>query len=181
MHAIAPRTTKSGDAASHSRERHGSRSRHHGSEHSTEMKTTPFVATEDHPATKPARSRHPRIQELEGLDEGDIVLHVHGAGLSSPFCEFVCHIAVKLGLRGWARCEAGAVTLRAVGREPELAALVHELCEHTPPDASIRSIDPDTGDGGAALPEHGFVMITGDFSTASPPAEPPMPGVIPDW
>ncbi len=180
MHAIAPRTIKSGVSASQVGERHGAHSRH-------VEKDVAFAA---HPRLAPERSERIAPPLPDGgdkgddapLDEGDVVLHILGAGLGPEFSEFVCRGATKLHLRGWARCEAGGLTLRAVGREAELAALVHEMCEHTPSDASIRAIEPDSGDGGAALPEHGFVVISADFGVKPEPHEPgPMQGVVPDW
>lgn len=97
------------------------------------------------------------------------------------FCAFVCELALRLNLRGWARCESGALTLRAVGREPELAALVHEIRIHAPADCSVRAIEPDAGDGGAPLPEHGFVPIVADFGSPPTLATGTSAAAGPDW
>lgn len=96
----------------------------------------------------------------DNADEGDILLHIRGAGLGPAFSAFVCQIARKLHVRGWVRLEPGTLTLRAMGTESQLVALVHEVRVHPPSDASIRAIEPDCGDGGSPLPEHGFIAIT---------------------
>jgi acylphosphatase len=98
--------------------------------------------------------------EPDAGEEGDILLHVRGAGIGPAFSAFVCQIARKLRVLGWVRLEPGTLTLRAVGTESQLVALLHEIRVHPPSDASVRAIEPDCGDGGAPLPEHGFIAIT---------------------
>lgn len=164
MHDIAPKTTASDRAASHGRKRHELPRDHGVTRVSPEVH--PPAALPPAKATSPAPSaRH--VPPIADLDEGDVLLHVLGTGLGPGFCAFVCELAQKLNLRGWARCESGALTIRAVGREPELAALVHEIRLHAPADCSVRAIEPDAGDGGAPLPDRGFLPIVSDFAGAS--------------
>lgn len=154
MHDIAPTTTTSDRAASHGHGRHAGR-KHHGV---LPPPTSVSVSPEKTP--EKASPKSTPLAQIADLDEGDILLHVLGTGLGPDFCAFVCGVATRLRLRGWSRCESGALTIRAVGREPELAALVHEIRLHAPADCSVRSIEPDAGDGGAPLPDHGFIPIT---------------------
>jgi acylphosphatase len=161
MHDIAPHTTVSDRAASHSRQRPAIRPR-------ASARKIPLLVPNVPPAPALKTTADPSppraLAQVAELDEGDIVLHVLGTGLGPVFCAFVCEVAMRLGLRGWSRCESGALTIRAVGREAELTALVHEIRVHAPADCSIRGIEPDVGDGGAPLPDHGFIPITGDMA-----------------
>lgn len=159
MHDIAPKTTPS-DRAANSGHKRPTRPKQATLEQSP-APPAPATATTYQAPREPAIAH--RVAPIADLDEGDVLLHVLGTGLGPVFCAFVCELALRLHLRGWARCESGALTLRAVGHESELAALVHEIRIHAPADCSVRAIEPDAGDGGAPLPEHGFVPIVADF------------------
>lgn len=177
MHDIAPNTTMSDRAASHGPKLHV-----RPQEPGAKASSSPAHPPPAHPSYKRAHAPKPprRVQPVTDLEEGDVLIHVLGTGLGPVFCAFVCETAHHLRLRGWARCESGALTFRAEGYEPELAALVHEIRLHAPADCSIRAIEPDAGDGGAPLPECGFVPIVGEM-TSQPLATGTSAAAGPDW
>lgn len=95
-----------------------------------------------------------------GDEEGDVALLLRGGcELGDTFAACIGALGSKLHLRGWVQACAGGARVRVEGSEAELVALLRELRAHLPHDASLRSIEPESLEGAAPLPEHGFVVL----------------------
>jgi acylphosphatase len=110
---------------------------------------------------------------VELVDVGDIALRVAGHGFDRDFADFVARCAARLGLVGWIRIGSGEAMIRAVGSEDNLAALIRELRDHAPVDASVRGFELERVDALPAPPGEGFIAL---LETTVPAADPAIAG-----